>query len=239
MEGRAHLGKLLDAISLEEHQRIEPYLHTVELRQGQLLVEANETIENVWFPAGCVTSTIVNTPDGSTIEVGLMGVEGLIGISLVMGSTKSNTTVVVQIPGAATRMSAGDFLEHVVKPRSELFRLLLVYIDAFLAMVAQTAACNSLHEIEQRLARWILMTHDRVARDDLPLTQEFIAYMLGVRRASVSIAAAALQQRQLIRYSRGRLLVVDRRGLELHSCPCYAIVRNISENLYRNVSYAF
>jgi CRP-like cAMP-binding protein len=161
-----------------------------------------------------------------------MGYEGMVGLSLVLGKTISNTTVIVQVAGGATRISERDFTRHVIQERGELFNLLLQYTDSFMAMVAQTAACNSLHPIDERLARWILMVHDRVGRNDIMLTQEFLAYMLGVRRPSVSLAASDLQQRGLIRYGRGQITVLDRKGLERCACDCYKIVSDIMSGMF-------
>lgn len=225
-------SKLLALLSDEERQRLSPYIREVKLHLHQELLEAGSPIHSVYLPHDCVTSTIVDNADGTTIEVGLMGYEGLVGISAILGKSMSNTTVIVQIAGTASQMLIEDFRLHVVQERSELFTLLLQYTDGFMAMVAQTAACNSLHSLDERLARWILMVHDRVGRNDIPLTQEFLAYMLGVRRPSVSMAASGLQQMGLIRYSRGEITVLDRAGLEENTCACYAIVRNIFEGMY-------
>jgi CRP-like cAMP-binding protein len=226
-------SKLLSSLSENERNQISPHLTRVDLKAGQTLLEAGEPIECVWFPHDCVTSTVVDTAEGTTIEVGLMGMDGLVGLSLLLGATQSNTTVIVQIAGGASSMRADDFKEWVIKPRGEFYELLLQYTDAFMAMVAQTAACNSLHSVDERLSRWILMTHDRISRNEMALTQEFLAYMLGVRRASVSLAASGLQQMGMIRYSRGQLTVVDRDRLEECSCACYGIVRDITERLFK------
>ena len=223
---------LLASLNEAEHEALAPYIHVREVHNGQTLLEAGEPIESVWFPQNCVTSTVVDAADGSTIEVGLMGAEGMVGLSLLLGHDISNTTVIVQIPGTATEMRAGDFKEHVMKPHGTAFKRLLEYTDAFMAMVAQTAACNSLHGIDERLARWILMTQDRTGGDEMPLTQEFLAYMLGVRRASVSMTAGGLQQMGLIKYSRGHVRILDREGLEEACCDCYGIVRRIVKGLY-------
>jgi len=225
---------LLQSLPEEELTKLRPYLRTVELKAGQPLLEIGEPIEAVWFPHDCVTSTVVDTREGTTIEVGLMGMEGLVGVSLLLGGSVSNSTVIAQVSGTATRMSAEDFKAQIVEPRGEPFFRLLQYVDAFMAMVAQTAACNSLHGIDERLARWILMTRDRVGRDDLALTHEFLAYMLGVRRASVSIAALGLAQMGFIKYSRGHLMILDRSGLESAACACYSVVRHITEQLYKS-----
>lgn len=225
-------SKLLALLSAAEAERLSPFLHEVQLGRGQGLLEAGSLIDYVWFPHDCVTSTVVDSAEGPTIEVGLMGYEGMVGLSLALGKAVSNTTVIVQIPGTATKMAAHDFTRHVVHERSELFSLLLQYTDSFMAMVAQTAACNSLHAIDERLARWILMVHDRIGRNDIALTQEFLAFMLGVRRPSVSLAASDLQQRGLIRYGRGQINVIDRKGLERCACDCYNIVRDIMSGMF-------
>lgn len=229
-------SRLLAGLSAAERARIEPHLELVDVTQGDTLLVAGEPIPYVWFPHNCVTSTLVDTPQGGTIEVGIMGLEGVVGLSLLLGLRASNTTVMVQISGRASRMQATDFVRTIREPRGQAYETMLRYCDAFLAMVAQTAACNALHPIEARLARWILMTHDRVQREEIPLTQEYLAYMLGVRRASVSIAASAMQQQGLIKYSRGSLRVVDRGRLEYHSCACYGIVRSITERLYAGLA---
>ncbi len=215
-----------------EKTRLAPFLEEVRLRQGQGLIEAGAPIDYVWFPQDCVTSTIVDSADGTTIEVGLMGYDGMVGLSLLFGKRISNTTVIVQIPGVAMRMGAADFQTHVLRHGGELFARLLQYADTFMAMVAQTAACNSLHGIDERLSRWILMVHDRVGRNEMALTQEFLAYMLGVRRPTVSLAASALQQLGLLEYSRGRITLLDRAGLEDRVCPCYEIVQNIANDVH-------
>lgn len=225
-------SQLLALLSIKERQRLSPYIRDVQLRRGEELLQAGGPIHSVWLLHDCVTSTIVDSADGTTIEVGLMGYEGMVGLSAALGKTVSNTTVIVQIPGSASQIYIDDFMRHVVHERSELFNLLLHYTDGFMAMVAQTAACNSLHSVDERLARWMLMVHDRLERDDMPLTQEYIAHMLGVRRPSISLAASGLQQMGIIRYGRGQVTVVNRKGLEDRVCSCYGIVRNIADGMY-------
>lgn len=218
---------LLAGLSAGDLKSLEPYIDDVMMGRGQPLLEIDRPIDYVWFPHDAVTSTVVDTAEGTTIEVGLMGMEGMVGLSLVLGTKLSNATVIVQIAGTGRRMRADHFVEHVVKADHPLHLRLLRYTNAFMAMVAQTAACNSLHDIDERLARWILMIHDRVQTDEMALTQEFLAYMLGVRRASVSIAASGLQAQGIIKYSRGNLVVLDRARLENACCACYAIVARI------------
>jgi CRP-like cAMP-binding protein len=226
-------NRLISSLTGDEWARIARHFELVDLKNGATLLRVGERIRYLWFPNDCVTSTVVDTPEGATIEVGLMGLEGVVGLSLIMGRTVSNTTVIVQIPGTAYRIRAEDVVTHVITPHGQFYEALLRYIDSFMALVAQTAACNSLHTVDQRLARWILLTHDRIGSDTLPLTQEFLGYMLGVRRASVSAAASGLQDLGIIRYSRGQVQVVDRARLEQNACACYGIVRTMTDELFQ------
>jgi len=216
---------LIQDLPADEQARLRPYLERTAMDFRETLIEAGEPIHYVWFPHDSITSTVVDTPEGTTIEVGLMGIEGMVGLSLLLDAELSNTTVIVQVPGIGTRMRADHFIEHVVKAGGVLYQRLLRYTNAFMAMVAQTAACNSLHGVDERLARWLLMTHDRVQRDQFPMTHEFLSYMLGVRRPSVSVAANTLLQDGYIRYSRGVMTILNRQGLEEVVCPCYKIVK--------------
>jgi len=218
-------NQLLVNLPEKERKRLEPYLEPVELEFNQHLLVFDQPIEYVWFPDTCVTSTVVNSIEGSTIEVGLMGTEGMVGLSLVMKLEVSNSTVFVQIPGRATRMRARDFKKQVVEKGGPLLNTLLRYTNFFMAMIAQTAACNTTHPVEERMCRWILMTHDRVQQDQFPLTQEFLADMLGVRRPSLSKVAGELKREGLINYTRGSVTVTDRKGLEARSCECYQIIQ--------------
>src|SRR5262249_48881624 len=148
-----------------EKRRLAPYLEPVHLDVQQSLAEFNKPIEYLWFPHDCVTSTVVTTDEGAFLEVGLMGAEGVVGLSLVLGEDVSNTTVVVQVSGQATRMRADDFKSHVLSERGPLFQLIQKYCNGFMAMLAQSAVCNSLHPVDERMCRWILMTHDRVKQN--------------------------------------------------------------------------
>lgn len=223
------LARLPDA----EKERLRPYLEPVLLEMKQGLLEEDEAIEYVWFPHDAVTSTVVSTPAGHTIEVGLMGVEGMVGLSLLLGEEKSNTTVFTQIPGHATRMRAGAFVKHVKSERGPLYDVLQRYVNSFMAMIAQAAACNSLHPVDERMCRWILLVHDRVGRNEFPITHEFLSYMLGVRRAGVSKVANELKMEGLIGYTRGEMTILDREGLEARSCECYEFIRKTSESHFR------
>ena len=226
-------NRLLTTIPQQEIHRLKPFLDPVKLELKQILIEFNEPIRYVYFPDDAVTSTVVQTPDGGTIEVGLMGGEGMVGLSLLCGVERSNTTVFTQVPGTATRMKAADLVEHVVQHGGPLYELLLRYTNAFMGMIAQVAACNNTHSLEERMCRWILMTHDRVQKDEFVLTQEFLSQMLGVRRPSVSVVASTLQTAGIIRYTRGNITVVNREELEAASCECYGLIVVLIENIFR------
>ena len=170
-------------------------------------------------------SLVANMDDGMQAEVGVIGREGLLGVPIRLGVATSFVEDIVQVPGTALRMGAREF-RHALEVKAPFRALLLRYNEAVQAQVMQTAACNGRHALEQRLARWLLMAHDRSARDEMPLTQDCMAMMLGVQRPSVTVAAGALQRAGLIRYSGGRIMVLDRPGLEAASCECYALVKH-------------
>jgi len=225
-------NRLIASIPDKERKRLQPYLQDVTLGFGQQLLEFEAPIEYVFFPEDCVTSTVVDSIDGSRIEVGLMGAEGLIGLSLVYGVSASNATVVVQIAGRAKRMKTTDFNRLVVEANGVLLKLLLRYANYFAAMVQQHAACNSIHPLKERMCRWILLTQDRVQRDDFPLTQDYLAQMLGVRRPTVSNIASELKRAGFINYTRGSIAVTDRKGLEETSCECYGVINDSMEQTF-------
>ena len=187
-------------------------------------------IEAVYFPTAGMVSMVTNLEDGMQAEVGIVGREGMVGVSLVAGVETSFVESMVQLPGAALRMGAREFRQELDANPS--FRaLLLRYGEALQAQIMQTAACNGRHGLEQRLARWLLMAHDRVDGDELILTQDFIAMMLGVHRPSITVTAGILQRAGLIRYSGGRIVILDRASLEAASCECHAAVRRRFEAL--------
>src|ERR1043165_2545818 len=219
-------NRLLSALPREERHRLAPYLDTVSLRFRQVLVEFDTRIEYVYFLDTAVTSTVVRTPGGETIEVGIMGAEGFVGLSLLYGVKQSNATVLVQVPGRALRMRAEDFLKHVMQGNGAAREQLLRYANYFQVMVQQHAACNVAHSVEERMCRWILLTHDRAGTDMFALTHEYLSVMLGVRRATVTTIAHRLKERGLIAYTRGRLVVTNRLGLEACSCQCYRLIKD-------------
>jgi CRP-like cAMP-binding protein len=205
-------------------------LEPVELAQGAVIAPANETLTWVYFPLTSVASVISRMSSGSA-EVGTIGNEGLVGLDVLLQGQPSPNETVAQIPGRALRVSAAALADGT-EQRPALRRMVSRYAHAYLTQVAQTASCNALHGIEQRCARWLLMTHDRVGgADQFPLTQEYLAIMLGVRRAGVSEAAGALQDAGLIRYRRGGIQILDRAGLEAAVCECYGIVRRHFDHL--------
>lgn len=198
----------------------------------QTLSAAGEPIAYAYFPIDAVTSTLMDLPEGESVEVGLMGAEGVVGLALLYGRRVASTTVIVQVDGDAYRIRSDDFVREIVDANTAFYKLLLRYANVFLAMVAQNAACNASHSVEQRFARWLLLLHDRVQRDAFPLTHEFSAIMLGVRRASVTQVANTLRNVGAIDYRTGRMQVVDRDALASSSCGCYEVIHDLSESIF-------
>lgn len=189
-----------------------------------MLIEANEPLRHVHFPVSGVVSLVIATVSGATVEVAMVGHEGVIGLPVLFGAASTPITAVVQVPGEALRLSAQAFRAEV-EAYGPLVRRLHSYAEALLFQVAQSTACASHHSVRQRCARWLLTARDRVGDDAFAITQEALAQMLGVRRASVSAAAARLQRQGLIRYRRGMVTIVDRAVLEQAACECYALVK--------------
>jgi CRP-like cAMP-binding protein len=219
-------GNLLVArLSPEDAADLEPHLEEHALAQGEVIVAAGDEFTYAWFPDTAVLSVINKMSDGSGVEIGTVGNEGFAGIGALLDSPASLHLTIAQIPGMAHRISVPALVQAVAQSAS-LRRALNRYTCAFIGQVGQTAACNARHDIEQRCARWLLMSHDRVGdTDTFSLKHEYLAIMLGVRRTGVTIAAGALQARGLIRYRRGIIRIVDRQGLEERACECYRVVR--------------
>jgi len=215
---------LLASLPDDERERLAPYLEAVVLDFQQVLIEPNKPITELYFPYDAITSTIQEMNNGDSVETGLMGVEGLVGIQLWLHAPTTPTRTLVQVPGRAHRMHARDFIRHVRDTHSLLNELCAKYAHAFLVMTSQTAACNRLHPINERLCRWLKLVHNRLRRDEFPIRQEFVAQMLGVHRPTVSTAANMLQQAGLIRYSRGQMRILDEEGLRNGSCECLALI---------------
>ena len=226
-----HSNGLLAAISPREYTRLFPYLESVPLKYKDVLHEPGRPLGYVYFPISGVLSLISpaeKREDG--VEVGLVGREGMAGLAVFLGADDSLFRCVVQVPGDGFRMRSEDFHDRVGRD-SRLHDLLLRYTHAFMAQVSQSAACNSLHPIEKRLCRWLLAVHGRVGTDRFPLTHEFLAAMLGVRRASVTQAARGLREAELIRYGGGHLTVLNRAGLERTACGCHHIIQQEFDRL--------
>jgi CRP-like cAMP-binding protein len=223
-------NRLLAALPEEERERFVAALDLVALGLKQSIAEPGKPFTHVYFPLGGVMSLVMEMQEGDVVEVATVGIEGMLGVPVLLGAEESPTRVFCQIPGDAARMKAAAFVEHL-KTSPKIARLLQRYAQALTNQIAQTAACNHAHAIEQRMCRWLLMTHDRVGENDFPLTQEFLAQMLGVRRPSVTVVAGMLQQAGLVRYSRGRITIVNREGLEAASCECYRRVKAEHERL--------
>ncbi len=217
---------LLAAMPLEEYQRLEAGLEPVSLTFGDVLYEPGDSIQHIYFPRDCLISLLTQVEDHMALEVGLVGSEGMVGIPLALGIGTSTVRALVQGTGAAMRMEAGRF-QLALQQSPTLQRELHRYAHLLMAQFTQTAACNRFHVVEARLARWLLMTRDRVRSDQFQLTQEFLADMLGVRRVGVTNAASALRRRKLIEYSRGNIRILDRKGLSAASCGCYRIVKDL------------
>ena len=219
------VNRLLAALPDAEYQRLIPHLECVPLSFKQVLHEVGEPIEYVYFPHRGIVSLLSTMADGSMVEVGLVGNDGITGIPATLGDNIATTIAIVQVPGSGMRMKA-SVLKTEFGRGGSLQSLLLRYIQALYAFVSQNAACNRLHHLDGRLARWLLLVCDRVESNQLPLTQEFIAQMLGVRRAGVTEAANMLQQAGLIRYTRGKITILKREELEATACECYEIIND-------------
>ena len=223
-------NRLLAGLPARELERIRPHLEMVHLEQRSQLYEPEVPIRYVYFPETAIVSLVSNMREGGTVEVGTAGREGMSGLPVFLANDTSSIEAFVQIPGVLGRIATPAFTD-LAGPPGPFHTILLRYTQAFLTQVAQTAACNGAHLVDQRCARWLLMTHDRVDGDDFPLTHEFLAFMLGVRRAGVTVAMRALQGEGLIRYTRGKVRILDRAGLERSSCECYGVVRAHYERL--------
>ncbi len=223
-------NKILAALPAEEYERMLSYMEHVSLPRGKILYNPNDTIEDVYFPNTGVVSLVTHMQEGASVEVGMIGREGMVGISVVLGDGISSNQAIVQIADGAMRLSVKD-LKKELNRGGQLQPLLLRYTQTLFRQVTQTAACNRVHHIGERLARWLLTCQDRVDSDELDLTQEFIAEMLGTRRAGVSEAATMLQVEGLIRYVRGHITILNREGLEEFACECYGLVKKEIDRL--------
>lgn len=216
-------NRILSALPDEEFAHVVEHLTRIELSLGELLHRAGDTIHNVYFVESGFVSALTMLSDGQPLEIGLIGTEGMVGASTILGASRSYSETMCQTGGGAYRMSA-PALRDAAAHAPRLQALLLLYTHVFHVQVAQTAACNAHHEFGQRLARWLLAAHDRSGVPELSLTQDLIAVMLGVRRSTVSVAASVLQKAGVIRYQHGKITITDRVGLENAACECYEAV---------------
>lgn len=218
-------NQILATLSADVRDRLAPHLLRVTLATGERVHSLGEPLSHLYFPLDCLFSITITMKDGATAEVGMVGSREVLGINALMGNRQTTQTeYLVQGAGSAMKIDA-EVMQQEFNRQGELHDLLLRYTQAFLAQVFQTAACNSLHTLEQRLPRWLLETQERVHSDHLPLTQEFIATMLGVRRAGVTQTAQKLQERKLIRYRRGNVQILNQAGLEASACECFKTIK--------------
>lgn len=223
-------NRLLAALPAEDYQRLVPHLELVSLPLEKVIYEPGEPIKHVYFPHQAIVSLVSTMEDGSTVEVGLVGNDGMVGTPVFLGGNTTTNRAFVQLAGSGMRMEAIR-LKAEFNRAGSLQSLLLRYTQALLTQVSQLAACNRAHTVEERLARWLLTVSDRVQSDQFPLTQEFISQMLGVRRSGVTVAAGTLSQAGMIRYTRGKITVLNREDLEATSCECYGTIKNELERL--------
>jgi CRP-like cAMP-binding protein len=227
-------NRLLSVLPKPEFERLSPHLELVPMPLGEALYESGDKLNHVHFPTDSIVSLLYVMENGASAEIAVVGNEGIVGISLFMGGETMPNRAVVQSAGTAYRLK-GQMLQQEFNRGGALQHLLLRYTLAMLTQMAQTAVCNRHHSVDQQLCRWLLLSLDRLTSNDLSMTQELIANMLGVRREGVTEAAGKLQSAGLIHYSRGRITVVDRPGLEARVCECYAVVRQEFRRLLPDV----
>jgi len=232
-ERALEVNQLLASLPRADYEALRPDLHDVQIEHRQWLCRPNESIDHVYFPRGAVISMLVPMADGQSVEGATIGLEGLAGIAVFLGDDTTDDEVICQVAGPGARMTSERFraaFERSPVLHAQLHR----YTHALMGQLIRTAGCNRVHPIEERCARWLLMTADRVCADRFQLTQEFLASMLGVRRPSVTVAAGLLQQAGLISYRRGIVTILDRQRLEDSACEDYRLTREIYERMYRS-----
>lgn len=223
-------NRLLAALPASEYQSLIPHIEYISLSNQQVLYEPKQPIEYVYFPDRTVVSLLSMMSDGSTVEVSVVGNEGVVGLPIILGHQTTTTQAIVQVADGAMRMEASQLLAEFNRGGT-LQTLLMRYTHALLTQLSQTVACNRLHTIEERLARWLLTISDCIQLDEFPLTQEFIAQVLGVRGFEVRVAVETLQQTERLRYSHGRVTILIRSDLEAIACECYEVIKAEFERL--------
>jgi CRP-like cAMP-binding protein len=221
---------ILKALPQEERERLFPHLKLVALPLGEVLYESGAPLEQVYFPIDCVISLLYVLVDGTSAEISVVGNEGLVGVSLFIGSETTTSRAIVQSAGSAYRLTGRRLMQESER-HGEMLHILLRYTQSLLTQMAQTAVCNRHHSVDQQLCRWLLLSLDRLTSNKLAVTQELIAGLLGVRREGVTAAAGKLQKAGVISYARGHIEVLDRPKLERLSCECYAIVKKETDRV--------
>ena len=224
-------NRILSSVPRDLQLRLLPRMEKVSLCAKQTLYDAQDSLSHAYFPLSAVISLVIALEGGEAVEVATVGNEGLAGTSLVLGAERGPLKAVCQVAGQALRIRADNF-RRALDEHPEFVEIARRYTQRLFDQVAQTTACNQMHSVQQRICRWLLMTHDRVGAAEFHLTQEFLAQMLGVRRPSVTVAAGKLQKAGLIRYQRGRIHIADRAGLEAGACECYDALRRELDRLF-------
>jgi CRP-like cAMP-binding protein len=223
-------NRLLAALPVDQYERLRPHLQPVEFALGEVVYEFAGQLDYVFFPTTSIVSLLYTMENGTSAEMGLTGNDGVVGIALFMGGGTMPNRAVVQSAGGALRMKA-KILQDEFALGGKFQQMLLRYTQALITQISQTAVCNRLHSVEEQLCRWLLLSHDRLKSDELIMTQELIADMLGVRREGVTVAAGRLQDDGAISYVRGRIQILDRQKLEQTVCECYSVVKDEVERL--------
>jgi len=228
----AYNGKnqILEVLPPSERERLLPHLELVPMPLGSVLYESGDTLRHIYFPTDCIVSLLYVLENGASAEIAVVGREGAIGVALFMGGETTPSRAIVQSGGFAYRLT-GKLLKEEFNRHGELLHVLLRYTQSLITQMAQTAVCNRHHSVDQQLCRWLLLSLDRLPTNQLRMTQELIANMLGVRREGVTEAAGKLQKHGVIRYRRGHITVLDREKLERLSCECYAVVKRETDRL--------
>lgn len=218
---------ILAALPRDQYSFLRRYLEFVRLKSADILWEPNQPIESVYFPISGMVCFVVVMRNGGMVEVGMTGREGFVGTPVILGARDASVRAVLPIDGSGLRIES-DLLRHILPRNPQFDQLLRRYAHGYVMQVTQIAACNSLHQVPQRLARWLAMSYDRTEPDPLPVTQEFAAQMLGCRRSSVSAAISSLQSAGVIRCVRGHIRILNRKDLERNACECYEVMRRLS-----------
>ena len=224
-------NRLLTRLPGEELELLRPHMERVELSHGDSIIEPHVPIKDIYFPLTSLLSMVTTMEDGSSVECGSIGREGMSGVPVLLDAGETTMPTFVQVAGEAVRVKAAT-VKEIYDRGGVLKKILNRYMHTLIVVGSQSTACNRLHRIEARLARWLLMSSDGVGSDEVNITHEYLAIMLGVRRAGVSEAAAKLQEKNLIRYNRGNVLILDRERLEACACECYRVVKTEYERLF-------